>query len=239
MMKLFLMITAMVAMLVSCQSKDNQKAQGANPNSHEVKVEEVIQASNYTYLRVMENGKETWLAVSKQEVKKGDTYYYANELVMNNFPSKELGRTFETILFVQQFSNQPIQPATATPATGMQGVSPGSKQVAPPKKEIKVDPAEGGISIAQLFSKRNSFSGKKVKIRGEVVKFNPEIMGKNWAHIQDGTAADGDFDLTVTTMDQVKVGDVVVFEGSITLDKDFGAGYAYKVIMEDAKVLKK
>ncbi len=223
----FILMAVVVALFASCKSKNSP----VNPNSHEVKVVEVLQTSAYTYLRFTENGKENWMAIEKQEVEKGGTYYYANPTPMTNFVSKELKRNFESILFVQEFSKQPIPVK--------QAVSPGSKKAAPDRKEIKVEAAEGGISIADLFSKRNSFSGKKVKIRGEVVKYNDGIMGKNWAHIQDGTMSDGEFDLTVTTMDEVKVGDVVVFEGSISLDKDFGAGYSYKVIMEDAKLLKK
>ena len=74
-----------------------------------------------------------------------------------------------------------------------------------------------------------------MKIKGQVTKFSPNIMGKNWVHIQDGTNDSGNYDLTVTTNDVVKVGDVVTFEGTIVLKKDFGAGYFYEVIMEDAK----
>jgi hypothetical protein len=102
------------------------------------------------------------------------------------------------------------------------------------KKDVKVTPAAGGITIADLFSKKDKYSGKTVKIKGQVVKFNPEIMGKNWIHIQDGTESNGDFDLTVTSSSVVKVGDMITVEGKVSLDKDFGAGYFYKVIVEDA-----
>ena len=63
-------------------------------------------------------------------------------------------------------------------------------------------------------------------------------MGKNWIHIQDGSGDSNNFDLTITTQDQAKVGDVVTFEGTIGTKKDFGYGYLYEVIMEDAKLLK-
>jgi hypothetical protein len=33
------------------------------------------------------------------------------------------------------------------------------------------------------------------------------------------------------------VGDIVTFSGTIALDKDFGAGYKYEVIMENATIL--
>jgi hypothetical protein len=238
-MKINLTITILIAsillVLASCKSKKDQGDEtNLAPGTHKIKVEEVLQTGNYTYLRATEKGKEIWLAINKQDVKEGETGYYAQEMEMNNFTSKELKRTFESILFVQTYSSQPIAMVNNRPA-----VSPGSKNALPEKKEVKVEPVAGGISIAQLFEKRNSFAGKKVKISGQVVKFNTEIMGKNWAHIQDGTNHGDDFDLTVTTTDMVKAGDIITVEGVITLDKDFGAGYAYAVIMEDAKVLKK
>jgi len=103
------------------------------------------------------------------------------------------------------------------------------------QKDITVDVAEGGITISDLYSNRDSYADKMVKVRGEVVKVNPDIMGINWIHIQDGTSDSGNFDLTVTTHDKPEVGDIVTFEGKISVNKDFGAGYKYNVIMEDAK----
>ena len=73
-------------------------------------------------------------------------------------------------------------------------------------------------------------------MRGKVVKFTPEIMGKNWIHLQDGTGAAGTSDLTVTTSASAKTGDTVTVKGILVVDKDFGYGYAYDVIIEDAEV---
>jgi hypothetical protein len=71
-----------------------------------------------------------------------------------------------------------------------------------------------------------------------VVKYNPSIMGKNWAHLRDGSgsAKDNTNDVLVTTKEQVKLGDVVTVKGVVRTDKDFGAGYTYKVLIEDATV---
>ena len=60
-------------------------------------------------------------------------------------------------------------------------------------------------------------------------------MGRNWVHLQDGTGDADNYDLTVTTNDDASVGDVATFEGTIALKKDFGSGYFYEVIMEQAK----
>ena len=75
-----------------------------------------------------------------------------------------------------------------------------------------------------------------VILRGKVVKFNPEIMGKNWLHVQDGTGEKGMNDLTITSAARAKVGDTVLVKGKLVLDRDFGFGYKYALIIEDAEV---
>jgi hypothetical protein len=204
----------------------------ANPSQHEVKVEEVVQTSNYTYLKVSENGAENWLAVTRMQAANGETYFYNQAMEMKNFNSKELNRTFPSIYFVQEISKEPIIGGIPTPAThnGKGNIIKG--------EGISVAPAAGSVSIAELFAKKDSYSGKTIKMKGQVVKINNEVMGKNWIHIQDGTGTSNDFDLTVTTLDKAAVGDVVTFEGPITLKKDFGYGYFYEVIMDGAKLVK-
>ena len=61
-------------------------------------------------------------------------------------------------------------------------------------------------------------------------------MGKNWIHLRDGSgaAADRTDDVLVTTLATTKVGDVVTVTGVVRTDKDFGSGYSYKVLVEDA-----
>ena len=210
----------------------------ANPALHEVKVEEVIQTSNYTYLKVSDNGAENWIAVNRQEAAVGEVYYYDQALEMKNFNSKELKRTFETIYFVQGISKEPIVAAPAAGMGGSMAASHTGKAADTPKEGISVAPAEGGVSIGELYKNRANYGGKVIKVKGQVVKINEEVMGKNWIHIQDGTKDGEDFDLTITTLDGCKIDDVVTFEGTISLKKDFTHGYFYEVIMEDAKLVK-
>lgn len=96
--------------------------------------------------------------------------------------------------------------------------------------------AEGGKTIAETFAERAKLAGKEVAVRGKVVKYNANIMNKNWVHIQDGSGATGSNDLAVTTNDSTAVGKTVMVRGTVAIDKDFGAGYKYDVILEDAKV---
>ncbi|MBK6345325.1 MAG: SH3-like domain-containing protein [Bacteroidales bacterium] len=230
----FIKAVSIVALLIfslsACnRGKKNSTAESLPPGTHAVDVIEVIQTSNYTYLQVFENDQKFWIAVSRLDAKTGDVIYYTNAMEMKDFKSKELDRVFPSILFVND-------PSTTPPSEKKMAQSPG-KITAERLTEISVEPVSGGITISELYSKKSGFAEKSVKIRGVIVKYNKNIMGKNWAHIQDGTESGGKYDLTVTTMDAVEEGNVVTFEGTIHLDKDFGAGYAYDVIMEDAKAI--
>lgn len=233
-LKFFVLSLALIIVISACSKKDEQNqpqaVAKAKSTVHQVVAQESIQVSGYTYLKVKEGEKEYWLAGTTMDVKKGETLYYESAMEMKKFESKELKRTFDSIFFVDNLSK--IPPAAA------QGIKASPQKPTIEKENVTVKPAAGGITIAQLFSNSNSYSNKTVKINGKVVKVNNGIMGKNWAHIQDGTNGNGDFDLTVTTMDMVNVGDVVTFEGKIVLNKDFGYGYSYKVLLEDAKVQK-
>ena len=92
--------------------------------------------------------------------------------------------------------------------------------------------------MVELFSTKKSFSGKSIIVKGKVVKVNNGIMDKNWVHIVDGTQFENQSDLTITTMETVNIGDIVTFKGIIVLDKDFGQGYVYDILLEEAKVVK-
>jgi hypothetical protein len=214
----------------------SSKTKDLPPGTHEVTVSEVIQTTKYTYLLSEENGNEFWIAVNRRDAAKGDVIYYTNPLEMKNFVSKELGRTFPVVYFVQDVSDKPIVDQNASP----QNASP--QNMAPKKPEIvkmtgiNIKPVTNGITISELYEHQEKYAGKTVKIRGQVTRYNPMVMGKNWAHIQDGTEYSGQFDLTVTTMDSVSVGNVITATGIVSLKKDFGSGYYYAIIMEEAKV---
>ena len=226
-------VAAILSILGSCQSGNKKKVENLAPTAHQVTAVEVIQTSAYTYVRVVADKRDYWIATNKMEVKEGETYFWSEGAEMNNFTSKELKRTFPSIFFVQDFTDQPILNKPQMPATSMAG-----KQKPPEKTGITVPRAESGITVAELYSKRNSLQGTTIKIRGEVIKFSAQIMNKNWVHLQDGTKDGNNWDLAITTQDTVKTGDIVVFEGIVTLNKDFGAGYVYEVIVENAKLKK-
>lgn len=229
-----LVVVMVVITMIACQNSEEKKtSEEATYAGHKVNVVEVINGKTYTYLRVTEKGSEHWVAISRRDTKIGETLYYGDALEMPNFESKELGRTFDAIRFVAKISDQPIQKggtmASARAKSGKPDLS---------KSDISVKPAEGGITIAELYSNRDSYKDKEVIVKGKIVKFNAEIMGWNWAHIQDGTSDNENFDLTITTHEKLEVGDVVTLKGTIAVSKDIGAGYFYEVIMESATTVK-
>lgn len=231
-MRVFLMLILVVVFSSCVRNKNGVAVQNpTTANSKVFEVTEVIQASSYSYMKVKENMAERWVAVTKQDVKVGDVYYYDEALQMTNFVSKDLDRTFDEIYFINQISKTPL---ATNPMMGG-GMPAHSGKVATEKlSEITLEKKEGEVTIADVFEKRADFTSKEFEIRGVVVKVNKEIMGKNWFHIQDGTQFNSDFDLTITTQDVAEKGDEVTFKGKITLNKDFGSGYSYDVIMEEA-----
>lgn len=216
-------------MIAACSKNDEQKKENTSAvqNQHKATVMEVIPVSAYTYLHVTENGKDYWIAAPRADFKVGEVIVFSNYMEMKNFESKELKKTFESILFIDNASvklgegimNEPMKPTIS-------------------KEDIKIEPIKDGVTIAQIFENPDKYSNKVVKVKGKVVKINSGIMKKNWIHLQDGTSYQDNYDLTITSNDMVRNGDVVVFEGKIVLNKDFGYGYAYKVLMEDAKASK-
>jgi len=211
----------------------------AKQGLRKVIVQEVLQVESYTYLNVLEDDTKKWLAVPRMEAKLGEVLYYKGGMAMPDFKSTELDRTFDEVIFLGSITSAEainLDKGFVDPNAPKEVVKKG-KQPTLAKLELTIEGIEGGIRIADLFENKADFAGKKIKVTGEVTKFSAAIMGKNWVHFQDGTEFEGAYDLMITSQENLLVGDVVTFEGVISLDKDFGAGYFYKIIMEDAVIL--
>ncbi|MGB8321063.1 MAG: GW dipeptide domain-containing protein [Ignavibacteriaceae bacterium] len=210
------------------EPKENTSKEEAMPaeNLHKVVVLDNMDASQYTYLKVKENDSEYWIAVPQMEVQKGETLYFGKSMEMKNFRSETLNKTFDSVLFVDHVSKTPNEMTSV----------PNHPKLNSVKEDVSVKPVSGGKTIAQIYADKSSLAGKTVTVRGKVTKFNPNIMGRNWIHIQDGTGSANNYDLMITSKDIVKIGDVVVAEGTVAVNKDFGAGYSYPVMVEDASV---
>lgn len=203
---------------------------------------ETMDAANYTYVHVEADGEKVWAAGPLCEMEVGNEVTIDTRMPMPNFHSETLDRTFDVLYFVGGFSAD----ATARQSGGMSGMGSMSGMASShtnPEPAADVDlsgieRAEGGHTVAEMFIDPTALDGNTVILRGKVVKYLPGIMGRNWLHLRDGTGDDGTNDLTVTTQSFAKVGDLVVIEGKVAADKDFGAGYFYNVIVENATVTK-
>jgi hypothetical protein len=226
------MLLPMLVLLFSCgKDESNSKISGnemtrSESNKHAGEVIESMDAGSYSYLHLKENDLEYWIAVPQMTIENGEMIYFSQFMEMRDFKSETLDRTFDKILFV---SDAGKTPKNNIPQTGAVTVG---------KQSVTVDKVPGGMTIAEIYKSKDLLHRKKVKVRGKVVKFNGGIMDRNWIHIQDGTADNNNFDLLITAKESVTVGDVIVAEGEIVLDQDFGAGYAYAVLLENAKITK-
>ena len=201
----------------------------ANAGGVSGEVLEVHDVQAYTYLRLKTANGEVWAAVPSAKVAKGDKVTLENPMAMTNFESKTLKKKFDRILFANLAgSGQVAASAPSAPASA-----------SAPIKVAKATGA-GAYTVAEVLAKGKELKGKQVQIRGQVVKYAPGIMKRNWVHIQDGsgTTAARNNDILVTTLDSAKIGDVVLVKGVVGNDRDFGSGYVYPVLVEEAKLQK-
>jgi hypothetical protein len=211
---------------------------GANVHAtmHKIVVKEVLQTKNYTYLHGSVNDTDKWLAIPSIDAHAGEVYYYSGGMLMPDFESKELKRKFPAVIFLGSVTKDPDNTSTINLDYDSTKGPYKRKVVEEVKKEIKINSEAGCISIENLLAKIDSFTNKTVKIKGQVTKYTPKIMNKNWIHLQDGTAYKGKFEVVATTNSIVKIGQTIILEGKITRNKDFGYGYFFEVILEDAKI---
>jgi hypothetical protein len=200
-------------------------------------IAEVLNASGYTYARLTGGSDDVWIATTEIDAKVGERVSVALDLPMRDFDSRTLNRHFELVYFVTEVARDGTSLKGPAPAAGPSLMrSHGGDPSSQGPTVALVDPPAGGLRVADVFARRAALSGKQVSVRGTVVKFNAGILDRNWLHLQDGSgsAAAHDNDLTLTTDASVDVGDVVVATGTVRLDQDFGAGYAYDVMIEKA-----
>lgn len=233
-------VSTVVTLLVLVQCKpNNEKVETLKPeevvtentDTHKIIVKEVLNANAYTYVLVTESEKEYWMAIPKTEVIVGKTYTYEGGMEMKKFESKDLKRIFDSVFFVEGLTD-PNAPATTETA------SEAPKPTSSTQLSKGITLAKGGISLFDLFSTRDKFAGKTVILTGTVVKFMPDIMNKNWIHLQDGTSFNGFNDITITSLEKLKVDDIVTLKGTVVLNKDLGSGYKYDILIENAVVVK-
>ncbi len=203
----------------------------------EGEVLEVIDVQSYSYLRLGAKGSEgTWVAVPTSGLAVGARARVLGPMKMPGFTSAALKRTFPVIYFGTLEGSRAAQGTEAEgPAASPHGGGTDPQAVKP----VERAKGPGAKTVAELIGQRTQLAGKTVRIHGTVVKSTPGILGKTYLHLRDGSgdAAAGTNDVTVTTAVTPKVGEVVLIEGVVVLDRDIGSGYKFATLVEDARVL--
>jgi hypothetical protein len=183
---------------------------------------ETMEGGGYTYMKLDQDGKRFWIAVPRAQVSVGDSVDYVEMMRMRNFTSKTLDRTFDELVFAGLRGEH----ATAAPMRPTPEIAVGDEPI---------EKAEGGYTVEEVFENKEALEGKLIKVRGRVVKVSQAIMNKNWIHLKDGSGEKGRDKIVFRSADQIaRVGDIVTAEGRLETDKDFGYGYSYEVLVEDA-----
>ena len=249
-------------------AEDKPATNQPGPGVVQGEVLEIQNVANFTYLRLKTQDGEIWAAVINAPVKQGAKVTIENAIVMKNFESKALKKTFPSIVFgtlsgsagsaasphAMGMSGDSAMTGSAMTGSAMgssamdgstgSGHALGTAYATIPAKKLdtisveRIPKAKGANAktVAEIIKNRVALKGKTVVVRGKVVKYNGGIMGKNWIHLRDGSgsAADDTNDILVTSTNETRLDDVVTVKGIVHNDEDFGAGYAYKVLIEDA-----
>ena len=244
-------IIGMVYCLVACSTPAEKKISGSLPEGAlGGTVVSATQASSYVIMELEYDGETLWAAATYRELKPGDVVQLVGAMMMNDFTVKSLNRTFGEIYFASGLVvNGETEASAEDPDTGSssamqlpdghpdiaamqqtQGSVP--RETGKMASAAEVQPLQDGVSIQELLANPGKYAGQTVRVRGVVAKFLDGIMKRNWVHLQDNTC--GESHLTVTTTETAGTGDVLVIEGVVRTDVDFGHGYQYAVLVEDA-----
>lgn len=236
---LFLLIFTLFGCDQAEKVTEEQVAAVKETDSRTGMVLETMDSGGYTYIRLDQQGQEVWLAGTPITVSKGELVTYSGEMMMQDFESKSLDRTFPTILFVSGIQKVADgaetlskELASAPDVTDMHKNMANASVAA--VEPVVVEPLEGGKTIAEIIAEHGQIEGQEVSLRAQVVKFSANILGKNWITLQDGTGTAPNDKLVVTTTWTAAVGDVAVVKGKVKNNVDIGAGYKYDVLLEEA-----
>lgn len=241
----------------------------SNPHADMISgsVLETMNAAGYTYVSLDSKEGPVWVAIPETSVTVGQEISLIPGMEMKDFRSNSLNRTFPAIFFspgavegtaspemkltpaanpgddpfaaaiAAEQQSESTQPQPIQPTQG----SAGSMGAIVPFQELEMEKAAGdnAFTVGELFTKGKELNGKSVRVRGQVVKFNTNIMGKNWLHIQDGTGdpMQNTHDLVITTAEEISGPDIITIEGTLVVDRDFGAGYTYAILVEDGLII--
>jgi len=216
----------------SAQKSTAEELQQNLPSTIDGKITNIIDVPSYTYVEVEIGNDKAWAAVPTTSVSIGDEVSFSAATPMENFYSRTLDREFAVIYFVDRF----ITDAGTTSMSTAAAAAHGQLSQEPAVVFVNdIDKVDGGNTIAEIHARKDELNGNTIRVRGQVTRFTANVLDVNWVHIRDSSGA---ANLTVTTDATVAINDVVIVEGRLELDRDYGYGYVYPVILQEARITK-
>lgn len=222
----------------------NKAPDGANMQAnapHIVTVLESVNSGGYTYIKADEGGHIYWVAGPQTTLKVGSSVSYIEQMVMKDFTSKSLNKTFDLLVFASTIlpaKGTTVAPTKITMNKTQQAPNDAAHKSInnPVEQVVKVAKNANGYSVEELYTKKSELKDKTVKVNAQVVKVSKNIMGKDWIHLQDGSGSGATSDIIATSVNStVKVGDIVTTNGIVKTDVNLGYGYNFSVMIEEAK----
>lgn len=203
---------------------------GIDLDMHEIRVLETLPTDSYLYLRVREDGRDYWIATTNRELRQDETYFYNEALMRTDFRSEALDRSFDTLYLVTR-----IVPEAERKALETGGYNPHSPQAGmeAPSGSAPFHSSARPVSIAELLEQPADFADQWVRVEGRCERVNYGILGRNWVHLKTEAGEE----LVVTTQDSVPLNAAVGMRGIVRLDRDFGSGYTYALLLEEGALL--
>jgi hypothetical protein len=249
-----LCLTLLVSLSISAENtipdKDAQLAKETPQveiNTHFGTVISAETAGKYTYIKLEEDGQEIWIAtlpsLLKTHIIPGGKIEYAGGIAMTNFKSKGMNRTFESILFVSKIRS--LQKTEQIPADEYHKNIKAAKDIkAAPVSAIEpavgeIEKAKDGKTVMEIIRDSDSLKDKEVVLRAKAMKINRNILKKNWITVKDGSGKSPDDKILILTTDDAQTNDILTVKGTVKTNVDIGAGYTYKVLIDQAEIIKK
>jgi hypothetical protein len=238
-------LVLLAVLVTAAQAEESATPEHATPRTRVASgsltgtVIETVNAAGYTYVHFDTGKEKVWAAAPGFVVEAGDTVTISGPMPMRNYYSKTLDRSFDVVYFVARVEVEGAERKPDEAAPGKPSWMPAGAGVADKGVEVDlsgIERAAGGKTVEELYAGKADLAGREIVVRGKVVKFTSGVMGKNWLHLRDGTGAPGSDDVTVTTDAMVETGSTVLVRGRVAADKDFGHGYKYELLIEDAEI---
>jgi len=215
-------------------------------------ITEALTADKFTYFQLDTGSEKLWITSPLAKIQSGDKVSVTVKSPILNFHSKSLNRDFDAIYFVSEVladgknsvmenSTMGMGSTTGSDATAkspmgnmhMPDMSTGMAAKSGPVENI--EKVQDGKTVAEILASKAELAGQAIRIRGKVISYTANMLGKNWIHLKDSSS---DQDIILTTYNEVKPGDIIVAQGQLVVDKDYGNGLKYEILLEDVKITK-